>query len=160
MCRYLNEKMVGKTLFKNMASKTRKRALAFSSTQPSVASLTPDFWKAMQAIKTAIVDLGSDYQAAAAEAQEDAERNKILLQRLMKTPTTEVSIQQLILHAKNPDLLISNARFLQDELPVRFAHGAKDLLSLPHGLAELEPIVNLARWYSDTATLLANEPEI
>lgn len=60
--------------------------------------------------------------------------------------------------ASDPQQRILNAQFLYKELPIRIAQRAVELLTLPHGLSEAEPIQKVARIYLSYAQRLEESP--
>ncbi|OEU14047.1 alpha-ketoacid dehydrogenase kinase [Fragilariopsis cylindrus CCMP1102] len=52
-----------------------------------------------------------------------------------------------IVDVDNPEQRIRNAQFLHNELPVRLAQRAVDLLTLPHGLNEIPAVLQVAHVY-------------
>ncbi|KAI5060155.1 hypothetical protein GOP47_0024575 [Adiantum capillus-veneris] len=59
-----------------------------------------------------------------------------------------------------PRNLLLSAQFLHKELPVRLAHRVLELESLPYGLSEKDPILQVRQWYIDSFKDLRNFPEI
>ena len=54
--------------------------------------------------------------------------------------------------------LVQVASFLHREMPVRFAHRARELQRLPYGLAEMPSIQTVCRWYKESFQELASIP--
>ena len=54
--------------------------------------------------------------------------------------------------------LVQVASFLHREMPVRFAHRARELQRLPYGLAEMPSIQTVCRWYKESFEELASIP--
>ena len=71
------------------------------------------------------------------------------LQELASRKPTPLRLADMYKYAAGGDAnqRIYNAQFLHNELPIRIAQRAVDLLTLPHGLNETEPIRNVAHVY-------------
>jgi pyruvate dehydrogenase kinase 2/3/4 len=69
------------------------------------------------------------------------------LDHLASKRPTPLKLKDMYDYGSNPHTRLINAQFLYRELPVRIAHRAMDLLTLPHGLSQAAPIQQVARIY-------------
>lgn len=81
---------------------------------------------------------------------------------LAEQPQTSVSLQSLLSFGTkiSPQKLIQSARFLQHELPVRYAHRVKNLEELPHGLSEMPSVKHVREWYIHSVEELLAFPKV
>ncbi|CAI5507782.1 unnamed protein product [Closterium sp. Naga37s-1] len=56
--------------------------------------------------------------------------------------------------------LVASARFLHNELPIRFAHRIAELDHLPHGLSHMPHVLKVREWYVQSFMDLRNFPEV
>ncbi|CAH0475770.1 unnamed protein product [Peronospora belbahrii] len=84
------------------------------------------------------------------------------LYELAQLPQTGVSLQYLLEFGTSitREKLIQSARFLHDELPVRYAHRIKNLENLPHGLSAMPSVQQVREWYINSAQELLNFPKV
>uniref|UniRef100_M4B4H6 Protein-serine/threonine kinase n=1 Tax=Hyaloperonospora arabidopsidis (strain Emoy2) TaxID=559515 RepID=M4B4H6_HYAAE len=67
---------------------------------------------------------------------------------MARLPQTGVSLQYLLEFGTSisPQKLIQSARFLHEEMPVRYAHRIKNLEHLPHGLSDMPSVQQVREW--------------
>ncbi|CAH0490919.1 unnamed protein product [Peronospora farinosa] len=84
------------------------------------------------------------------------------INELAQLPQTGVSLQYLLEFGTgiSPQKLIRSARFLHEEMPVRYAHRIKNLEDLPHGLSEMPSVQQVREWYMNSAQELLNFPKV
>lgn len=79
---------------------------------------------------------------------------------------TGVSLATLLNFGRNAagahfsETLDRSAHFLKHELPIRFAHRAVELDSLPHGLSDCEGIKTVSRWYKQSFAEIRSFPTL
>uniref|UniRef100_A0AAV1SYN6 Protein-serine/threonine kinase n=2 Tax=Peronospora matthiolae TaxID=2874970 RepID=A0AAV1SYN6_9STRA len=85
-----------------------------------------------------------------------------LIDELARLPQTGVSLQYLLEFGTSisPQKLIQSARFLHEEMPVRYAHRIKNLEHLPHGLSDMPSVQQVREWYVNSAQELLQFPKV
>lgn len=82
-----------------------------------------------------------------------SERTQQAIMEASRTKQTGISLQTLLQFGKQAhdtamaDTLLTSAKFLARELPIRFAHRIVELDNLPHGLSQAPSIRRVSEWY-------------
>ena len=86
----------------------------------------------------------------------------VLIEEMARLPQTGVSLQYLLEFGTSisPQKLIQSARFLHEEMPVRYAHRIKNLEHLPHGLSDMPSVQQVREWYVNSAQELLQFPKV
>jgi pyruvate dehydrogenase kinase 2/3/4 len=81
---------------------------------------------------------------------------------LARQRATAVSLRDLFKYGNrpSPSVRLQNAIFLQRELPIRMAQRVEELKTLPFGLHQSRPIVQVIDWYSGFVDSLLSMPPL
>ena len=81
---------------------------------------------------------------------------------LARQRATAVSLRDLFRYGSkpSPSMRLQNALFLQKELPIRMAQRVEELKTLPFGLHQSRPIVQVIDWYSEFVDTLTAMPRL
>ncbi|CAI5746676.1 unnamed protein product [Peronospora destructor] len=84
------------------------------------------------------------------------------INELAQLRQTGVSLQYLLEFGTgiSSQKLIRSARFLHEEMPVRYAHRIKNLEDLPHGLSDMPSVQQVREWYVNSAQELLSFPKV